>query len=455
MQSNQNLFETLRRKYPVFVYESFKHEFVGKDFHLTFSFKIGVKHEFTPIVIIPHRDFYQWEKIPSAMLDTLCFNIGMIELISYWKAVCSPKVLVQCGALNENQMDFWKKIYFYGLSEFFYLNGIATNKKEFITIEPVAVGQQVIPMHLDLWDDVLVPVGGGKDSVVTLELLRKSGEKVKPLILNPRGATLDCIDVAGFDRTAIVEINRSIDAHLLELNNEGYLNGHTPFSAMLAFYTLLASAATGFGNIALSNESSANESTIIGLAVNHQYSKSVEFEADFRKYVNDYISPDFNYFSFLRPLDEITIARFFAALKQYHPVFKSCNVGSKTDTWCGHCPKCLFAFIILSPFIEPQQMQTIFGKNLLDDLSLKKELDELTGISSVKPFECVGTVDEVNQALHIVINKYNKHLPALLDYYKSSSKYGKYDTTLSKHFEKNHFLNDEFQEILKKALEIL
>ena len=164
---------------------------------------------------------------------------------------------------------------------------------------------------------MIVPVGGGKDSVVTLEILRRH-QKVTPMIINPRRATLDTVKTGGFANN-FLEIQRDIDPLLLKLNQQGFLNGHTPFSAMLAFYSLLIGVMSGKKNIALSNESSANESTVIGSDVNHQYSKSYEFEADFRTYVGQHRSQELNYYSFLRPLSELQIGYLFSKTPQYLP----------------------------------------------------------------------------------------------------------------------------------------
>ncbi|MBQ4377503.1 MAG: hypothetical protein II793_07415, partial [Bacteroidales bacterium] len=270
----------------------------------------------------------------------------------------------------------------------------------------------------------IVPIGGGKDSVVSLGLLGEASTPAKPLplVMNPRGATVECCRVAGYGREDFIEIQRTIDPLLLDLNAKGALNGHTPFSAMLAFYTLLASAMAGRRNIALSNESSANESTVIGLEVNHQYSKTLEFENDFRSYVAENISTAFNYFSFLRPLSELQIAMLFSHLTKYHDVFRSCNVGSKQDIWCGHCPKCLFAFIILSPFIAPDRLSQIFGHNLLDDEDMRLSFRQLIGVEPTKPFECVGTVSEVRMALQMALDRwYSDQRPLLLNDYEKDS----------------------------------
>lgn len=425
--------------FPEFVYESFLYDVQTDGLHISFSFRLNKQLCFQPTAFIPSRPFLHPERLPKAALDSLVFHIGMIELISYWKAYCPPVVRVVPYRLSEDQVAFWKKLYFNGLGEFFYTNGIKATEQDFLTLQ--GEGSE-LPPRIDagtfteqtLDDTHIVPIGGGKDSVVTLETLGTRSRPL-PLIMNPRGATVDCVDRAGYTMDEVLVIKRSIHPLLLELNKQGALNGHTPFSAMLAFYTLLASALTGCRpDIALSNENSANESTVIGSSVNHQYSKSLEFENDFRVYVSEHISPWFNYYSFLRPLSELQIASLFSRHEKYFDVFKSCNVGSKTDIWCGHCAKCLFAYIILSPFIEPERLNAVFGKNMLDDESLRLEFDQLTGHAATKPFECVGTVSEVNSALSMTLAKwYGDRRPALLADYHPQPVVTPLDTFFAEH----------------------
>ena len=441
MDSGNGKFEVLRAEYPLFVYRAFDYRKTKEAFHLSFHFAAcdaegGERHVFRPRLSFPMRAFYHIDRIPEEELRKLVFHCGMVELVSYWKCVCSPLVRIECGELGQRQVSWFRKLYFNGLGEFFYRNGIDADPGTFMQVEccPVEDSRMLyrnasgarVPANGFLGgcsgpsgdvgrgpglpgaslgrdadaEGILVPVGGGKDSVVALEVLKKkhAGE-LRPLVVNSRGATRTCCIQAGFSDEDCVLVDRKIDKHLLELNAQGYLNGHTPFSAMLAFVTLLASAFTGYRHIALSNENSANESTVRGSNVNHQYSKSLEFENDFREYVRTYIGSEYDYFSFLRPLNEIGIARLFASIPLYHSLFRSCNAGSKTDSWCGKCPKCLFAFIILCPFLGIGKTSLIFGKNLLDDMDLQGFLDELCGKAAVKPFECVGTVDEVNWSL--------------------------------------------------------
>ena len=414
MMNNSDKYRALRAQYPVFEYVAYHHEVCDDGLRVWFDFRMG-DVEFHPTALVERRPFLDLKRND---IDRLVFDIGMVELVSYWKCACPPTVRVLCGGLTEAQVAFWKKLYWNGLGEFYYTNSIMETPEAFLELKtengerrtidcnrPFSVLRSPFSTHY------LVPVGGGKDSVVTLELLRRAGKSIRPLIMNPRGATVECARVAGFPIDEVLVIRRTIDPTLLELNKQGYLNGHTPFSAMLAFYTRLASVLSGIPNVALSNENSANESTVAGSYVNHQYSKSLEFEDDFRTY-----APDFRYFSFLRPLSELQIAMLFSRFTQYHDVFRSCNVGSKQDIWCGHCAKCLFAYIILSPFIAPERLNQIFGKPLLDDLSLEHEFLQLIGEAETKPFECVGTVSEVRQALSMAIRRwYPSKRPALLE----------------------------------------
>jgi UDP-N-acetyl-alpha-D-muramoyl-L-alanyl-L-glutamate epimerase len=212
---------------------------------------------------------------------------------------------------------------------------------------------------------------------------------------------LDITRASGAEEPIIIK--RVIDPKLLELNNQGYLNGHTPFSAYLAFLSTLAATLYDYKNIVVSNESSSNEGNIeyLGKVVNHQYSKTFEFEQKFRDYAEKYLAP-IKYFSFLRPLSELQIAKLFSHLEKYHTLFRSCNVGSSTNSWCGRCAKCLFAYIILRPYLG-EKIDQMFGKNLLDDESLKPLLSQLLREDdSAKPFDCVGLVDETKAALFMI-----------------------------------------------------
>ncbi len=452
-RNNNKIFKQLRSEYSSFIYNDISVCVENKAVKVEYDFWIDDKFNFRPTITIPSSDFIV-NNLTNADFEILAFHLGMIELISYWKSACPSKIIIRPFNLNQEQIEWWKKLYFNGLGEFFYTNAIKISQDDFVEIVSES-DNDIHQLTASFNEKVIIPVGGGKDSVVTLELLKEKFEVI-PLILNPRKATTDTIETAGFGKDWFFRIQRTIDPLLLKMNNSGFLNGHTPFSAMLAFVTLFASAMTGARHIALSNESSANEPTESESGVNHQYSKSFEFEKDFREYVNKYISKEINYFSFLRPLSELQIAQLFSGFRNYHPVFRSCNVGSKTDSWCGKCSKCLFTAIILSPFLKKQEVINIFNKDILDDDTLQPVFDELTGVTPVKPFECVGTVDEVNAAIIQTIN-ISDDLPSLIAKYKSGNLYEINDNmdfgNFLTDFNEEHFLNEKFGNILLKNLE--
>ncbi len=461
---------SLREQYPRFAYRGYEIEENDSCLKITYRFETLGLSEFAPVWVFPKAegDCRRWSE--DRLMQDMIFSLGMVELISYWKIACPPTVTVEAGRLNQDQIDWWKDLYFNGLGEFFYVNGIKeADPNHFMDIQ--CAGQLKAPCTdqykerheecgvetVGKGNGVLVPIGGGKDSAVTLELLRLAGRPVCAYIINPRGATIHTTEVAGLDAAHVISAKRTLDSNMLELNRQGYLNGHTPFSALVAFSGIIAARMHGLTMVALSNESSANESTVQGSTVNHQYSKSFKFEEDFHYYQTTYLKGSAYYFSMLRPLSEFQIARFFAGQKQYHGIFRSCNAGSKTDSWCGHCPKCLFVYLILSPFLKPQEVRDIFGRNMLDDWDMKETLDQLIGIEEEKPFECVGSRDEINTAIVLTIKGLEdagEALPCLLSYYKTTDLYQTYRTRgdqYSSYYDGNNLVPDELAGLVRKC----
>ncbi|MBD5080513.1 MAG: hypothetical protein HDT44_01965 [Ruminococcaceae bacterium] len=435
-------FQQFREKHNEFVYESYE---VNND-SFVFHFRID-DHSFAP----------KWSFSPDLiknapdkeLLDYAVFSLGMSELVSYWKCACPPVVKINCGALDHEQVKWWKKLYFNGLGEFFYRNDIQTDIDSFMTIIPCS---ESVPKFSgnNTGEGFLIPVGGGKDSVVTLELLKEYKAQNACYILNPRGATLNCAHTADYSDDRIIGVRRTIDKQLLELNTMGYLNGHTPISSVIAFSAWIFAYCNGKKYIALSNESSANESNINGTSINHQYSKSTEFESDFRYYTKTYFSAVPEYFSMLRPWSEWQIAKKFVTYPKYFPVFQSCNVGSKTDTWCADCAKCLYVYIMLAAFLPDEELIKIFGKNMLEKEEYRDLFNGLVYQDYNKPFECVGTKKEINLALfRAALKRENHDLPLLLRDYMNSEEADKSPENLDDFFDENNFVPQKLLTLLK------
>ncbi|MCD7827480.1 MAG: hypothetical protein LUG85_02955 [Clostridiales bacterium] len=413
----ESKYEELREKYPEFIYKSYSLQYREGEILISYSFEIPGLASFNPSTKISTENLKLVNGFNSETGRKIIFYLGMVEAVSYLKCACCPVMRVECGYLSEKEKSWWKKLYFGGLGEFFYRNGINADFETFLTIEAEGVKIDAKGEEINISERALVPIGGGKDSAVTAELVKKCCGDILFFTVNSQQARTDTVLAAGFGEDSIVKTQRTIDSRLLELNKQGFLNGHTPFSAIVAFLSLYCGYITGSAYIVLSNESSANESNIKGLSVNHQYSKSYEFERDFSEYVRENILEGIDYFSILRPFNELQIAKEFCSYPKYLHKFRSCNAGSKENKWCCNCPKCLFVFGILSAFTDTEELTEVFGENLFEKEEMLEDFRGLVGLSPVKPFECVGTAEEIRFALSAAIAKYRqrgKELPPLL-----------------------------------------
>ncbi|AKM84222.1 TPA: UDP-N-acetylmuramoyl-L-alanine--D-glutamate ligase [Candidatus Campbellbacteria bacterium] len=409
-------------------------------FHYSFDDKIY----FNPEIKIDLSKVKNTSKIASAV-----FNLGMAELPSFYKAYCSPKITIKAGYLDKVQIKFWENLYEKGLGEFFYKNKIDFRNLINIKIDPKAPhlkigGHRMSPKR----ESVLLPIGGGKDSIVSAEILREKGFDFTWFAIEPNKATKQVIKTSKNNKK--IFLGRDVQKNFKEitnLNKKGAYNGHVPISSVYAFSATLVAQIYGFKYIILSNERSANTGNLkyLGVEINHQYSKSFEFEKQIHEYIQKYISPDINYFSLLRNLYDIQIMKKFVEYPQYFNSFISCNPGLKTGKWCGKCAKCGFVFAGLNAFIDSKTTEQIFGKNLFKDKSLLPLYRELVGQKDNKPFDCVGTIEETLLALHLAKQKYKK-LPSILQKINTdkASNYSKILTSeTTEHLVPNKFLKEK------------
>lgn len=442
-----NIFIDLRDKYPEFIYKSYDYN-IDNNLNINFNYIIPGLCEFNHKVIIPKE--YIKISYDKDYLEYLIFNIGMIEVINYLKCTCSKKVIIDAGYIDDVGINFFKKLYFKGLGELLYRNNIDISIDELFEFE-CNCSEKKLTLNNYVGNGNLICVGGGKDSCVSLELL-KNEKNNSCLIINPKDVNVECCRVAGYRDDQIIKVHRVLDNQIINLNNKGFLNGHIPFSSVVAFISYLVAYLGEKSNIILSNEASANEVTVLGTGVNHQYSKTYEFENDFFNYMSK-INLNIKYFSLLRGLSEFNIAKMFSHYKKYHKVFKSCNVGSKKNPWewCCSCPKCLFIFIILSPFLSREELISIFGDDLYNREDLLDVFKEIIGYSDNKPFECVGTYEEARYAVSLAINKISK-LPFLLQYYKDNYKLELDGYEIEKYNENNN-IDKYYDDLVRKELD--
>lgn len=397
----------------------------GIDFHYTIKSQAQLL-EFTEKLIFPNTDF---SKTPQGLLERLLQNLSLVLGISYWKLYCPKKIEIANFSLTKEQADFWNDIYTKGLGEFFYRNKIDFRGLVAFPYIDSPLGSP-FGHPRGVWeprDRSLLMLGGGKDSIVAAELLKERKKDFTTFVVNDYTIQKEIIKLLGVDS---IIVQREIDPKLLELNTQpGTYNGHVPISAIYAFSALLAAAVYDYRYVISSNEASANYGNVeyLGETINHQWSKSLEFEKKFAEYVKKYLTSNVYYFSLLRPLYEIKIAQLFSKYPKYFSTFSSCNrnftihpggVHSATpgvlrsdspgvlrNRWCGQCPKCAFVFATLAAFLSKEEVVKIFGKNLFADALLTDTYKELLGIKDIKPFECVGIPDEVKLAFYLAHKK--------------------------------------------------
>jgi UDP-N-acetyl-alpha-D-muramoyl-L-alanyl-L-glutamate epimerase len=328
-------------------------------------------------------------------LDRLFRLLLLFGGVSYYKAFIPRLLRCEAFPLDADTARFVTGFYEQGLGEFAYANKVSLAGH----IDLRADGPAARPLRLELPRRSLVPVGGGKDSIVTIETLRRGGEPVTLFALGDAEPIAATIGVAGLPS---IRVLRRLDPLLFELNKAGARNGHVPITGILSAIALAAAVLYGADTVVMSNEHSASAPNLVedGVAINHQYSKSFEFEAGLAHWLEAQVSPDLHYFSLLRPLGEIAIAREFARHPRYFDAFRSCNTAFRQDRaargqqWCCNCPKCRFVFLALAPFVGRRDLAAIFGRDLLDDPEQIAGYAALVGLEGHKPFECVGEIAE-------------------------------------------------------------
>jgi hypothetical protein len=328
--------------------------------------------------------------------------LHLIAGVSYYKAAVPEDIRIDGYAIDADTAALLESVYLNGLGEFAYRNGLKLRDR--IRFPVGATQVATAAPALGLPEHALVAIGGGKDSLVSIEALR--GVDIAQTVTWIGGSQLikSCAERTGLPT---LNLGRQLAPQLFEYNRQGAWNGHIPVTAVNSAIMVFAAILTGANQVVFSNERSASYGSLIeGTGeVNHQWSKGWAFERDFGDYVHARIAADLHYYSLLRPLSELAVARQFAKTDHYDAHFSSCNrnfhiLGERpVNRWCGVCPKCHFVFLALGPFMPKPRLVGIFGRNLLDDPAQTAGYDALLEFQDHKPFECVGEGRESRAAM--------------------------------------------------------
>lgn len=388
-------------KYNQFIFDSYV--FDAESRQLSLHYAIDETLKFTETYTF---DFEFVDYNPQ-LLDVAAQTLFFMAGVSYYKAYLPGEIVVRAGSLDQKSAEFFSRTYQQGLGEFFFVNKLDPNTP---VLFPPNVPNIVLPNFTQLAGK-LVGVGGGKDSLVSIETLRNDPE-VATWSVGHKKQLQPLVKRIGLQH---YWVERQWDKQLLELNKQDAYNGHVPISAILAAAGTVAAVLASKRDIVVSNESSANEPTLHyqGVDINHQYSKSLLFEQEFQAYLTHRFNGSLRYYSLLRQFSEVRIAELFSGktFETYKDVFSSCNRAFTHDSpgmfWCGECPKCAFVFLALTPFIDREKIEALWnGKNLLLDESLEPTYRQLLGIEGDKPMECVGEVKESRAAMRLAQNNY-------------------------------------------------
>ena len=341
--------------------------------------------------------------------------VALLAGVSYFKAGAPPLIDLGDTVLRPGEMEFLRQFYIEGLGEFAYRNGLDLSDLRFMGGVPVAGGPPPATGGIrGSLKRLLVPFGGGIDSIVTVESLRDFGEDMALFVVNRRGVPpFEAIErAAAVTGLPVRRAQRDIDPWILSPpEGRSVFNGHVPVTGIVSAIAVLCAVLDGRGRVVMSNEWSASKPNLVsgGLAVNHQYSKSAAFESAFRSVLEGALGADVDYFSLLRASSELWVARRFSQMQRYHSVVHSCNrafhldPALRLDTWCGRCDKCCFIDLILSPFMTRDALVGIFGgSEPLEQNDLTERFEALIGTGeSLKPFECVGDIEECRVAVEL------------------------------------------------------
>lgn len=339
----------------------------------------------------------------SEALDRALCALHLAAGVSYWKTSCPERIEMEDAPPSDADARFFERLWRHGLGEFFFRNEMSPRDRVAFprgTERPPVEGPGGIEDGAPL-----VLIGGGKDSAVSIELLREAGESPTLLCVGRHARILQAAAITGLP---LLVVDRALSPRLFELNAQGALNGHVPITAILQLVGQVVALLGGFGAVVASNERSASFGNVVldGCEINHQWSKGLAFERSLQAWSARHLVVGPSMFSLLRPFSELAIAREFARHDAWFDVVTSCNANfgisrrpERPPRWCGTCPKCVFVFAVTAPWLDDAARACLFGGDFLADERNLPLLEELLGLARHKPFECVGTPDEMRAAL--------------------------------------------------------
>jgi len=378
---------------------------------ITFRYRVemldGSEEIYTDTLQFPSVTAGRWKDVPEDIVRRFCENLSLACGVSFWRIHCADDIKLEGFSITPVQAAFWKEVYEKGLAEYFYKSKIDFRGRIRFPADAVSAPPLVVRRRTDR---ALVMQGGGKDSVVTAETL-KSHDVPFSILMIGRTRMQDRVSEA--IGNPIIRVLHQRNPILMRLHTEGKIRSGIPLTTIQMFIAVFVGVLLDYRYAIFSNEHGADVANLeyLGMPVNHQWSKSTESELLVRKYISEFLTADVTPFSLIHQYTELFMVREFAKHERYFKLFSSCNrnfyipyekpgVSEEGRAyWCNACPKCAFIFAGLSAFLPKASVLDIFGKNLYADEALLPTFKMLLGHEGFKPFECVGTPEEMKVAM--------------------------------------------------------
>jgi hypothetical protein len=361
-----------------------------------------------------HLEHSRSTRLAEAAVRKIGFNLGMCYLMDLAE-IALPRQIRLFQKLPPEALFYWRELFEELVIEKCYTLKLPTSMK---SVEWINGQSEPDPTTFKVsgpQDHVALALTGGKESLAMLKTLQKH-KPVMLFFLNP--------EMSAQRRRLYEHVNsrfptvKTISNRLDVLNPliekfEGLVSGvdmaHLVFNAMLFADTC--------SSVLLGNEYSANFPNAIyeGSVVNHQFVKTIRFAERLNNYIHNFITPDFSYYSPVCGLYEFRIADLLLKDDVYLEFLTSCNRYTPKVTFCSHCHKCAFTYLLIRTKRPAKFLANYFSRDLLEDVSLFKPLMDFTG---KKPLDCVGDKTEVWVALERLLEQGVQS--AVGDYYQNT-----------------------------------
>ena len=393
-------------RYESFIFESYGYE--PEAGMASFRYSFDNERHFTERVVFEPQQTYD-----EQVLDRALWLAFLVVGTSYYKCFPGARVEFSDHTLTLLDVELLTAVYRDGLSQFVFENNISPE------ILPTfrATGDDENPSHYN-GKGTLALQSGGKDSLLLAELIKQRAHPFETVYMSSSESYPHVIDQIQQRPPRIMRRMIDHDA-LVTAQNDGALNGHVPVTYITYSLALIDAVLHSEDTVlaAVGREGNEAHEFIGDFAINHQWSKTWQAEILLARYVAERIAPELRVGSPLRCYSELRVAELFVqtAWRNYGHSFSSCNLANYAQgkannilTWCGECPKCANSFVLFAPFVEPEELMNLFGgQNLFAKPSLTDTFKGLLGIDGVmKPFECVGEIDELRRAYHMARDRY-------------------------------------------------